>query len=183
MTHSELVVRVLIEGAIGGAVISAVAFLLSRFVRDIAGRAFLVILLFTATGAYFGFAVVGQAGPLWLLIELAHIIGFGVMGLLGLRGSATYLGESASLPDSAVSRGSADLREPAGLRRSAYWIAAGWALHPVWDIALHYIGPGRTFAPWSYTIACGTFDLIVAGYVVLAYGLIGARRMGFRLSF
>lgn len=74
LTHSELVIRVLIEGAIGSAVIAAVGFMLSRFTRDSAGRAFLVILQFTAAGAYFGFAVVGQAGPLWLLIELGHII-------------------------------------------------------------------------------------------------------------
>ncbi|HET6891265.1 MAG TPA: DUF6010 family protein [Pyrinomonadaceae bacterium] len=166
MIQSELVIRVLIEGAIGGAMTAAVAFLLSRFTRDIAGRAFLVILLFTAAGAYFGFAVMGQAGPLWLLIELAHIIGFGVMGLLGLRGSDA--------------RGLADLHDLADSRRSAYWIAAGWALHPVWDIALHYFGPGDTFAPWPYTVACGTFDLVVALYVILAYGLIGPRRMGFR---
>ena len=154
MDHSELVIQVLIEGAISGLVSSAVAFLLSRFARDIAGRAFLLILLFTATGAYFGFAVVGQAGLPWLLIELAQIIAFGVMGLLGLRGSA----------DS---------------RRSAYWIAAGWALHPVWDILLHYIGPGKSFAPWPYTIACVSFDWIVAAYIVLAYGLIGPHRLRF----
>jgi hypothetical protein len=151
---SELIIRIVIEGAIGGAVTSAIAFLLSRFTRDIAGRAFLVILLFTAAGAYFGFAVMGQAGPLWLLIELAHIIGFGFMGLLGLRGSAEFRG-------------------------CAYWIAAGWALHPVWDVALHYFGPGNTFAPWPYTVACGSFDLIVAAYVVLAYGFIGPRHPGF----
>ena len=137
------------EGAVGGAVTAAVAFLLSRFAKDIAGRAFLVILLFTAAGAYFGFAVVGQAGLLWLLIELSHIIGFGVMGLLGLRGSP-------------------------------YWIAAGWALHPVWDIALHYIGPGKAFAPQPYAIACASFDWVVAAFVVLAYGLIGPHRLGFR---
>jgi Family of unknown function (DUF6010) len=148
MTHSELVVRVLIEGAIGGSIIAIVSFILSRFVRDIAGRAFLVILLFTAAGAYFGFVVIARPHPIWLLIELAHIIGFGTMGLLGLRGSP-------------------------------YWIAAGWALHPVWDIGLHYIGPG-TFAPWTYAIACVSFDFVVAAYVVLAYGVIGARRIGFR---
>jgi hypothetical protein len=149
MSEKELVIRVLIEGGIGSVLIAAVAFVLSRFTRDIAGRVFLVILLFTAAGAYFGFAVVGQAGPLWLLIELGHIIGFGVLGLLGLRGSA-------------------------------YWIAAGWALHPVWDVALHYVGPGNAFAPWAYAIACVSFDLVVAAYVVLVYGLVGARRLGFR---
>jgi hypothetical protein len=34
-----------------------------------------------------------------------------------------------------------------GLRGSAWWIAAGWARHPIWDVALHFFGPGRTFAP------------------------------------
>lgn len=120
MTQSDLVIRVLTEGAIGGAGTIAIAFVLSRFVSDIAGRAFLVICLFAAAGAYFGFAVVGQAGLLWLLIELAHIIGFGVMGMLGLRGAG--VGASSG---------------------SAFWIAAGWALHSVWDVALHYFGPGN----------------------------------------
>jgi hypothetical protein len=31
-----------------------------------------------------------------------------------------------------------------GLRGSPYWIALGWALHPLWDVPLHYIGPGET---------------------------------------
>ncbi|HYG81368.1 MAG TPA: DUF6010 family protein, partial [Pyrinomonadaceae bacterium] len=67
-----------------------------------------------------------------------------------------------------------------GLRGSPYWLAAGWALHPVWDFALHYVGPGNSFAPWPYAIACISFDLIVAAYVTLVYGLIGARRLGLR---
>lgn len=148
MNHSELIVRVLIEGAIGGAAIAIVAFVLSHFARDLAGRAFLVIFLFTAAGAYFGFVVIAQAAPIWMPIEISHIIAFGTMGLLGLRGSP-------------------------------HWIAAGWALHPVWDIGLHYIGPG-TFAPWTYAIACLSFDLVVAAYIELAYGIIGPRRLGFR---
>ena len=36
-----------------------------------------------------------------------------------------------------------------GVRGSAWWLAAGWALHPVWDILLHYIGPGHSFAAQS----------------------------------
>lgn len=52
-----------------------------------------------------------------------------------------------------------------GVRRSAWWLAAGWALHPVWDIPLHYFGPGHTFAPASYAIACLSFDLLVAGAI------------------
>src|SRR3712207_5859193 len=34
-----------------------------------------------------------------------------------------------------------------GLHGPIWWIVAGWALHPVWDIGLHYLGPGRPFAP------------------------------------
>jgi hypothetical protein len=51
-----------------------------------------------------------------------------------------------------------------GLRGSPMWLAAGWALHPVWDIALHYFGPGRAVAPETYAIACLSYDLLVAAY-------------------
>jgi hypothetical protein len=140
---------ILIEGAIGGAAIAVVAFALSRFFRDSLGRSWLVILLFAATGAYLGFVVVAQGGFLWILIELAHIVAFGVMALRGLRGSP-------------------------------YWLAAAWGFHPIWDLGMHFIGPGRAFAPFTYTIACLSFDLIVAAYIILAYGLIGPRRLRFR---
>ena len=65
-----------------------------------------------------------------------------------------------------------------GVWRSPLWLAAGWALHPVWDIGLHYFGPGRTFAPEPYAIACLSWDLAVAAYIVVAYryGWVGERR-------
>jgi hypothetical protein len=52
-----------------------------------------------------------------------------------------------------------------GLSGSAWWLAAGWALHVVWDMGLHHFGPGRRFAPLAYPIACLSWDLLVAGYV------------------
>jgi hypothetical protein len=66
-----------------------------------------------------------------------------------------------------------------GLRGSPYWLAAGWALHPLWDVWLHYTGPGEVFTPWTYAIACVSFDWLVALYVVLAYGLglVGNHRL------
>ena len=149
MTNSELIVRVLTEGAIGALVLVAIAFLLSRFARDICGRSLLVIFLLVAAGAYFGFAVMARPGPGWMLAELAHCVLFGAMALLGWRGSP-------------------------------YWLAAGWALHPVWDFGLHYVGPGYSFAPWTYAIACISFDLVVAAYVAVVYGLVGGRRLGLR---
>jgi hypothetical protein len=65
-----------------------------------------------------------------------------------------------------------------GLRGSPYWIAAGWAVHPLWDFPLHYIGPGNTFAPAFWAISCVSFDWLIAVYIVIAYrfGLVGDRR-------
>ena len=59
-----------------------------------------------------------------------------------------------------------------GVRGSAWWLVAGWALHPLWDVALHYTGPGRAFAPAWYTTSCLTWDLMVAGITAIAI-LIG----------
>jgi hypothetical protein len=153
MTNSQLIIRVLIEGATLAVVLIAIAFLLSRFVKDICGRSLLVIFLFIAAGAYFGFAVLARdllgTRPIWTLVEMIQVIVFGTMALLGLRGSP-------------------------------WWLAAGWALHPLWDFVLHYIGPGHSFAPLTYAIACISFDLLVAAYIAIAYGLIGGRRLRFR---
>lgn len=64
-----------------------------------------------------------------------------------------------------------------GLSGSPLWLAAGWALHPVWDVALHYSGPGHAFAPDAFAITCLSFDLLVATYIAVAYryGLVGRR--------
>jgi hypothetical protein len=151
--NNELIVPVLINGAIFAIVAVIVpAFLLSRFTRDILGRSVLVIFLFAAAGAYFGFATVGRevvgAPAIWSLIELLQVVVFGTIALLGLRGSP-------------------------------YWLAAGWALHPLWDVLLHDIGPAEVFTPWTYAIACVSFDWLVALYVVVAYGLglVGNHRL------
>ena len=131
---------VLIEGAIGGFVLSVIAFLLSRFVRDTAGRTVLATVLFAAAGAYFGFAFNETTPRVWVLIELLQVVAFGVFGLYGWRGSP-------------------------------YWLALGYALHPLWDFGVHHLGPGRTFAPLSYVIACISFDWVVALYILNAYRL------------
>jgi hypothetical protein len=55
-----------------------------------------------------------------------------------------------------------------GVRGPLWWLAAAWALHPLWDIGLHYVGPGSAFVhPLRYPIPCVSFDLLVAAY--LAY--------------
>jgi len=64
-----------------------------------------------------------------------------------------------------------------GVRGSAWWLVAGWTLHPVWDIALHLAGPGKSFAPAWYATSCLTYDLIVAGIAAIAI-LIGTHLTG-----
>ncbi|MEN3326555.1 MAG: hypothetical protein V7638_1362 [Acidobacteriota bacterium] len=91
MTEAELIRAVLIEGAIGGAVLSLIAFLLSKLVKDIAGRTLLATGLFAAAGAYFGFAVIARPPVVWGLLELLQVVAFGTLGLLGWKGSAKWL--------------------------------------------------------------------------------------------
>ena len=152
---TELIVPVLINGAIFATVAVIVpAFLLSRFTRDIIGRSLLLIFLVIAAGAYFGFATLGrEVVDTQPIWMLVELAQAIVFGAIGLL----------------------------GLRGSPYWIAAGWALHPFWDVVLHYIGPGYSFTPWTYAIACVSFDWLVAIYIVIAYGLglVGERRQVF----
>ena len=129
---------VLIEGAIGGAVLALLAFSLSRFASDVAGRTLLATVLFAAAGAYLGFAFEQSLLRPWVLVELLQCVAFGTLGLYGWRGNAK-------------------------------WLALGWALHPFWDFPLHYVGPGRSFAPWTYAVACITFDWVVAAYILIYY--------------
>lgn len=56
-----------------------------------------------------------------------------------------------------------------GWKGSARWLALGWALHPLWDFKVHYLGPGRSFAPPTYVFLCITFDWIVAAYILIYY--------------
>lgn len=50
-------------------------------------------------------------------------------------------------------------------------------MNPVWDVALHFFGPGHAFAPETYMITCLSFDLVATAYVAVAnrFGLVGPR--------
>jgi hypothetical protein len=132
-------------GALNGAVLALVAFLLSRYLREIVGRALLAVVLVAAGGFYVGFATTAGAGPGWVALELAQAAVLDAFAVLGLR-------------------------------RSPHWLAAGWALHPFWDIPLHLWGPGHAFAPEAYAVSCLTYDWAVALYVVIAYTTTGRTR-------
>ena len=116
-----MIAGLLLNGAVASVQLIVVSFLLSRFMRDIVGRALLAIALVIAAVAYVAFAIGAGESALWVVGELVGVSVYGAMGLLGVRGSPM-------------------------------WLAAGWALHPLWDVVLHYFGPGRSFAPINYTI-------------------------------
>ncbi len=146
-----MIVGYLITGAVEALVLVVVAFLFSRFTKDIVGRSLLAAVLLVAALVYIVFAVRAGEGTFWVVGELVGVGSYGTMGLLGLRGSP-------------------------------WWLAAGWAAHPIWDVALHYFGPGGSFAPVGYTITCLSFDLLVAAYVAVAYGIrpLGRREPALR---
>ena len=55
-----------------------------------------------------------------------------------------------------------------GFRVSAAVLALGWAMHVVWDVALHLQGAGAGYTPFWYPWGCVSFDLMVAGAVLAA---------------
>lgn len=91
MGEAGLIVVVLIGGAIGGAALALLAWLLSRFVNDVVGRIALAIGVFVAAGAYLWFAIIGPSPRIWILIELLQVVVFGAMGLAGWKGPVRWL--------------------------------------------------------------------------------------------
>ncbi len=55
----------------------------------------------------------------------------------------------------------------AGLRGRHSLLAAGWAAHVAWDVALHLRGGGAEYTPPWYPWSCVSFDLVIA-WAVLA---------------
>ena len=59
-----------------------------------------------------------------------------------------------------------------GLRGSARALAAGWALHVVWDLLLHSTG-ATPFVPILYPPLCIGFDMLAAGFMLTNYAPAG----------
>ena len=50
-----------------------------------------------------------------------------------------------------------------GIKRSGWFLSLGWALHVLWDLALH--DASTEFVPRWYQLLCLGFDLWLAGYI------------------
>ena len=55
----------------------------------------------------------------------------------------------------------------AGLRGWHSLLAAGWAIHVAWDLALHLRGAGAEYTPPWYPWSCVSFDLVIAVAVLV----------------
>lgn len=87
---------------------------------------------------YVAFGVVGGAGARWLALESLGVLFYGAAAWGGLRGRH-------------------------------YWLlAAGWAAHVAWDVALHLTGAGAEYTPSWYPWLCVSFDLVMAGAVLVS---------------
>ena len=57
-----------------------------------------------------------------------------------------------------------------GITISAWWLAAGWALHAAWD-ARHHGGRRGDWVPHGYPMVCFSYDLVLAAFAAwLALG-------------
>src|SRR3712207_8506937 len=100
-----MIVDYLVNGAIQASMLVAVAFVLSRFTRDIVGRSLLAFVLFGATFMYIVFAVRAGESGYWIVGELAGVGLYAAMALRGLRGSPLWLaGGGAASPAGALPR-------------------------------------------------------------------------------
>lgn len=57
-----------------------------------------------------------------------------------------------------------------GLHGRRWLLAAGWAAHVAWDVALHLGGDGTEYTPSWYPWLCVSFDLVMAGAVLASSG-------------
>ncbi|OUS09443.1 hypothetical protein A9Q89_13085 [Gammaproteobacteria bacterium 53_120_T64] len=52
------------------------------------------------------------------------------------------------------------------------WLSVGWLLHPLWDVVLHLNGPAGHGVPAWYSLACVSFDIAVAIYILYRLRLL-----------
>lgn len=65
-----------------------------------------------------------------------------------------------------------------GLRVSAWFLAAGWLAHGLWDALLH-LTQHASFVPDWYPVVCLSFDLIVAAYIAVRFSPARLTRKAF----
>lgn len=126
-------------------------------------------------GALFGAAFVWLArwSARWPALGSRKVLAYGLIAT-----AALYVGFALRSPDNLTAWVGIEMTGVAiygsfamlSLVGSPWWLAAGWLVHPFWDIQFHYIGTGSAFTPDWYALACAGFDVLVAAYI--AYGIL-----------
>lgn len=137
----------------------------------------MMAVLALATGLVLGLALVGYArGKPWRRELRILAIGLVVAALvyvtfaIGRGASARWLGlESAGV---LLFGGVAWL----GFKGWPAVLAAGWMAHVLWDVLLHLEGAGAAYTPEWYPVLCVSFDLVVAGAILLRIPRASASR-------
>jgi hypothetical protein len=128
----------------------------------------MMAVLALSTGLLLGLALIGYArGKPWRRELRILAIGLVVAALIyvafaiGGAASTRWLGlESAGvLLFGAVAW--------LGVKRWPAVLAAGWMAHVLWDVLLHLEGTGAAYTPGWYPLLCVSFDLVVAGRILL----------------
>jgi hypothetical protein len=120
---------------------------LARAAGPARGRGLLALGLAGAALIYLAFALAAGALPRGLALEAAGVAAFGAAAA---RGGRTGGGVA--------------------------WLAAGWALHALWDWPLHAAGHRLgAYPPQWYPPFCASFDLLVAAAVTAGQAGVPAR--------
>jgi hypothetical protein len=53
-----------------------------------------------------------------------------------------------------------------GMQGSSWWLVAGWITRPVWNLALHHLGPDAAVIPSWFPIFWAGFDVTIAAAIV-----------------
>ncbi|OUS04697.1 hypothetical protein A9Q90_07290 [Gammaproteobacteria bacterium 54_18_T64] len=101
-----------------------------------------------------------QVLGLSLVVAAALYIGFAFMG-----GSASWLAvEIIGLPIYGTFY-------YLSCKYTGVWLSVGWLLHPLWDVLLHLNVTGGHGVPAWYPLACVSFDVTVAIYILYRFRL------------
>jgi len=114
----------------------------------------LLMIIFGALAAYIFQKMFRKGRAMTLVLAAAIYVGFAVtqqnigVTLLSMAGFLGFSGLALM-----------------GGRVNFWWLVAGWGLHGVWDVALHFTKP-NFFAPTWYAFACLGFDLTLAAFIL-----------------
>ena len=126
-------------------------------------------ILWFGLGLAFAAATIGLFRPLGLARERLALTMTLVAAAVIYVGFGLVWGSTAWVAIEIVGVAVYALPAALSLIRGPIWLAIGWAAHPLWDVGLHLLGPGAHVAPHWYAVACLSFDLLVAAYVLVRF--------------